>query len=94
MTTPELERITEQALDLPIPERLRLIETLQASMDELADEAVIMQQQSKRLQALVEKWEREPVENMSPEWWEEFDQFLAAHRFHIPDRNLDFGDDT
>ncbi len=57
------------------------------------DDVEAMRTQSERLLALVDRWEREPLENMSAEWWEEFDRFMAANRFTIPERDLRLGDD-
>lgn len=61
--------------------------------DALEDDTVTMQTQSERLLALMDEWERNPVENMSEEWWDEFDRFMAANRFTIPDRDLHLGDE-
>jgi hypothetical protein len=61
--------------------------------DALEDDTVTMQTQSERLLALMDEWERNPVENMSEEWWDEFDRFMAVNRFTIPDRDLHLRDE-
>ncbi|MBX3066627.1 MAG: hypothetical protein KF726_26845 [Anaerolineae bacterium] len=45
-----------------------------------------------RLKAWLQKSAMEP-DDKSPEWWDEFDQFMRDNRPTFPERDLGFGDE-
>lgn len=48
--------------------------------------------QSERIKAVLKLWESIP-DDKSPEWWDEFEQFLKDNRMNFPERDLGFGDE-
>lgn len=51
------------------------------------------QSQKEQIEALLQQWENEPEKDMPEAWWDEFMAFLKANRFHLRERDLDFGEE-
>lgn len=45
-----------------------------------------------RIRALLDDWIAHP-DDIAKEWWDEFDEFIKANRFSIPERDLKLGDE-
>lgn len=61
----------------------------EAVMGEIEPEAP---SQIEQILAVLKEWENEP-DDKSPEWWDEFDQFLKDNQVNFSERDLGLGDE-
>jgi hypothetical protein len=48
--------------------------------------------QKEQILDLLDQWDNDPENDMSDEWWDEFDEFLKANRVNFGDRDPGPGD--
>jgi hypothetical protein len=59
-----------------------------AVWEETAGENQFLPSQKAQIEALFAAWAQEPHDDKSPEWWADFDRFMAENRVNFPERDL------